>query len=318
MGSYYADTWSKIAKYLHSLTVEDFTINGEYCPSEEMHVSPSICNKFNCLLDCGGCCQNNVLIWIPGESKPDYLNEVKQVEVIVRGVKNLYDYYEDNQKDSKIKWQEGNQDKWHCRYLVIEDGKCGIHGKHPMTCRTEIMRFLDVPSWTRSKYDKKGDLLKPELIQIQEVKIGRRKLSDYKTSLISLSNLKTEGEKPNRFPGKMCHIRNAPFPRPWKMRMIDGYTSKQKKKMSIQQKEELGIKYDEIRCEIFSEPSPDGIKDSIERLQQIQLYSNYFKIETRIPCIIDWLQNASHRALEEPLVFKPGQAVVSFERRGRL
>jgi Fe-S-cluster containining protein len=317
----YRDTWSKITKYLFCLSSEPFTMNGKQYQSKPLKISPSICLKFDCQLECGGCCANNVLIWLPHEVKPSYVKTKKQIEVNGK----LYDYFVDDQKDPEIIWQDRNIDKHFCRHLDLNSGKCGIHSEHPMTCRVEIMRFLEIPEseeTSQSKYYKQG-YEPPD----NKPKTKGRELIPRLFQITPQGKKKEAGPKDVVQEIKLAHFTRGSF----QFRMIDGFTPAQKKgtkqsraltigemkQLSSQHPERYANqpKHDGIRCRIASEPSREGINDSIERLQQIKVYSDYFKIKTRIPCIIDWLENGSPSALSDPLRFESNEAIVPFQRR---
>lgn len=125
----------KIAEcYFRAFALEDFTLDGQVVkvPSEVV-ISPLLWRGYTCPAMCGGCCFKFSLLWIPEESKPNnhYTHNPEPKRYSFNGKDKLF--LEDD--------QSGNDDKY-CKHLQKEDGRCGIHGKHPFACDFELIKIL--------------------------------------------------------------------------------------------------------------------------------------------------------------------------------
>jgi len=94
-------------------------------------VSPGILRGFTCPAMCGACCKSFTMDWLPYETMPHNPRRIKLRTFMING------------RDVPVftDAQAGN-DTGYCRYLRHEDGRCGIHGTHPMPCDFELIRPL--------------------------------------------------------------------------------------------------------------------------------------------------------------------------------
>jgi Fe-S-cluster containining protein len=134
------DTIDKIvATYFACVTAEPFEYKGERYEPKRLTVSPFLFQGFTCPAMCGGCCQKFTLDYLPIETLPDMtlMQEGRFVERDVmfngRAIPILSDVQADNY---------GTR----CRNMSKEDGRCGIHGKHPFSCDFELIRFIKYSS----------------------------------------------------------------------------------------------------------------------------------------------------------------------------
>lgn len=126
----------KIAEcYFRAFALEDFTLDGQVIkvPSEVV-ISPLLWRGYTCPAMCGGCCFKFSLLWTPFESVPtDQKATLNYSEVgyTFNGKRKVF--FEDDQSDNTNKM---------CKHLQKEDGRCGIHGKHPFACDFELIKIL--------------------------------------------------------------------------------------------------------------------------------------------------------------------------------
>lgn len=125
----------KIAScYFKAFALENFTIDGEVIevPSEVV-ISPLLWRGYTCPAMCGGCCFKFSLLWMPSEAQPHSTigHFATPTYYTFNGKKK--EFYEDDQNDNDQKM---------CKHLKKEDGRCGIHGKHPFACDFELIKIL--------------------------------------------------------------------------------------------------------------------------------------------------------------------------------
>lgn len=119
--------------YFSSVTSVPFTFQGkEYFP-RDIKVSSNLLKGFSCLENCGACCRDFTLDFIANEPHP---YELQNREVLFNGrpLKIYSDLNDENKTDK--------HGKIRCKHLNIENGRCGIHMKHPLSCDFELLRFL--------------------------------------------------------------------------------------------------------------------------------------------------------------------------------
>jgi hypothetical protein len=114
-----------IPTYFSGFTTLPFVYKGkEYLP-RPLRVSPSLARGLGCPPMCAGCCPRFSLDYLPFEDKPYDLTERK---VVVNG--KPFVVHSDLQDAG-----------WHCKNVIKETGRCGIHGKQPFSCDFEIIRM---------------------------------------------------------------------------------------------------------------------------------------------------------------------------------
>lgn len=124
----YVDSVDKIVKtYFACLCEEPFTYKGEEYAPRPLRVGTGLFRHATCPANCGGCCSKFSLDYIPGERLP---NGVERRDVAFNGNKVIV--FTDTQTDNA---------GYYCRHLRKEDGRCAIHGKHPLSCEVELFRF---------------------------------------------------------------------------------------------------------------------------------------------------------------------------------
>lgn len=122
------DSFSKIVTaYFAALTRQPFTFQNQVYSPKPILLSPLLFRGFTCPAGCGGCCHAVTLDWLPGEPQPEDL-EPRWVEFNGRAWLLMTDP-QDHQRPK-------------CKHLDRADGRCGIHGLHPMPCDVELMKFV--------------------------------------------------------------------------------------------------------------------------------------------------------------------------------
>lgn len=118
--------------YLAAVTKEPFTFNGKRYEPKELRISPAVLRDFKCLANCGACCRDFTLDWLPNEKMP-YKVEKRTVEVNGKEYEICTDLNTENIKDKFGKVR--------CKNLNQENGRCMIHMSHPFSCDFELLRF---------------------------------------------------------------------------------------------------------------------------------------------------------------------------------
>lgn len=129
------DSIDKIVdSYFAVVTKEQFSYKKKAYAPKPLTVSPGIFRGYTCPPECGACCHRFSLDYLPAEAYVGGTFEKRVPNVAERRVEFnghsilvLSDLQTDN-------------DAHHCRNLVMETGRCGIHGLHPFTCDFELIR----------------------------------------------------------------------------------------------------------------------------------------------------------------------------------
>ena len=125
----HSDSIDKIVTaYFAGISRSPFSYKGKVYEPKTLVVSPLLLRGYTCPEHCGGCCPRFSLDYIADEEKP---YELKAREVQFNNKKIII--YSDEQKDHQ---------NHHCRNLIHENGRCGVHGKQPFSCDFELIRFL--------------------------------------------------------------------------------------------------------------------------------------------------------------------------------
>lgn len=123
------DSIDKIVEYYFSaVTKEDFTYKGKTFKATRLLVSPLLLRGTTCPVNCGGCCYRFSLDYIKSEEKPDFVSP-RTIEFDGREVEVFSDL-------------QDNHDDAHCKYLMQENGRCGIHKVNPFSCDFELIRVI--------------------------------------------------------------------------------------------------------------------------------------------------------------------------------
>lgn len=118
-----------IKKYFAALTEEPFTYKKETYKPKPLVVSPLLIRGgFRCLPNCGGCCLNFSLDYLPDEVTPE-----SAVEQTVE--------FNGKQVVLKRDLQTGNTG-YHCKFLDMKSGLCTIHEINPLSCDFEPIRVV--------------------------------------------------------------------------------------------------------------------------------------------------------------------------------
>ncbi len=116
-----------VTTYFSSVTTHPFRYTGvEYLP-KKLVVSPAIFRSLDCVPDCGACCLNYTLDYLPDE-KPTF--SVIEKNISISNVDFLL--YSDPQDNTPTRY---------CRNLDLMTGRCKIHSFHAFSCDFEILRF---------------------------------------------------------------------------------------------------------------------------------------------------------------------------------
>lgn len=125
----HGDTLDKIiGVYLAAVCDESFEYKRRRYHPKPLIVSPLLLRGHTCPMECGACCNNFSLDYLPGEVSA---KESSLRRVLISG--RLVDVLSDEQSDV--------QDRW-CRNLNRETGRCRIYEHRPMACDFELIRFL--------------------------------------------------------------------------------------------------------------------------------------------------------------------------------
>ena len=116
----YNDSIEKVNGYIDNLVKVD-----------NATISDLFYRKFNCPEGCGGCCPKFSLdYW--GQRWDDFKMEYPElVENFEHRIVNGVDVWTDTQADNETR---------SCKYLNMENGRCGIHTVNPMSCEFEPIK----------------------------------------------------------------------------------------------------------------------------------------------------------------------------------
>src|SRR5262249_19671389 len=121
-----------ISIYMAAVCRKPFVYEGKIFTPLPLKVSPLIFRDFGCPSQCGACCKAYSLDYLPSETVHPAATLTNR-PVVVNGFP--YQVRSDRQLDRK--------DQYYCRHLNLQDGRCGLHGKHPFSCDFELLRFVE-------------------------------------------------------------------------------------------------------------------------------------------------------------------------------
>ena len=122
-----------IERYFPPICTQQFEFKGVVYRPKTLKINPSIfVRRMTCVEKCAACCPKFTLDFLPDEKQAWWAEEdaVAARHVEFNGEQILI--YSDV--------QEANTD-YYCHRLNKDRGLCGIHGKHPMSCDFECLRF---------------------------------------------------------------------------------------------------------------------------------------------------------------------------------
>jgi hypothetical protein len=127
----YTDSVEKVIQsYFAGVCRTAFQYGGKTYEPKNLIVSHLIFRGYTCPEHCGGCCPRFSLDYIQGESiHPNIKGEGRTI--LFNG--HEVPVYSDMQAD---------HNNHHCRNLIHENGRCGVHGKQPFSCDFELIRFI--------------------------------------------------------------------------------------------------------------------------------------------------------------------------------
>lgn len=117
-----------VTSYFSVVTAEDFDYKDITYKKKDVVVRKEIFRGFTCPASCGACCSRFSLDYLPSEPHPYNLTE----RVVTFKGKPVT-IYSDIQND---------HEDYHCRNLNKDNGRCGVHGKHPFSCDFELIRSI--------------------------------------------------------------------------------------------------------------------------------------------------------------------------------
>lgn len=124
--------------YFASVAAEPFTFAGnEYLP-KKIKVSPSLLRGFSCVENCGACCRDFTLDFLPSEKEAWHPNDDHiQLRIVNFSGRDVEMYTDWNLENPVDKFN-----KIRCKHLNMNNGRCGIHMRHPLSCDFELLRFF--------------------------------------------------------------------------------------------------------------------------------------------------------------------------------
>lgn len=127
------DSVDKIVKsYFASVTAEPFTYKNETYHPRPLYVSPLLLRGYTCPEGCAACCPRFSLDYLPKEKRP-YKMPGRTISIAIGNQHHEIQLYSDMQSEHS---------NYHCKNLIHENGRCGIHGTHPFSCDFELIRFM--------------------------------------------------------------------------------------------------------------------------------------------------------------------------------
>lgn len=119
-----------VLRYVGAVAKSDFTYNGDVVRALPLRVSPDLFRGYTCPPGCGGCCFKFSLVYLPEETWPYDDLEPFTIEINGKAVQLFHDRQAENTSQR-------------CRHLQRDDGRCGIHGRHPFSCDFELIRVTE-------------------------------------------------------------------------------------------------------------------------------------------------------------------------------
>lgn len=121
-----------VSQYFAAITKIPFAVGKKVIQPKPLQVSSLLARGYECR-NCGACCMNFTLDYIPGERIPPGLSK-RLVKFDGRDI----EIYSDSQKENL---------QHHCKHLTSPSALCGIHDgpdrpfAHPFSCDFELIRF---------------------------------------------------------------------------------------------------------------------------------------------------------------------------------
>lgn len=117
-----------VTAYFAAINRSSFTYMDKVYPPKNLIVSTLLLRGYTCPEHCGGCCPRFSLDYLPVETRP-YDMPFRTVNFNGADIK----LYSDLQND---------HENHHCKNLIHENGRCGVHGKQPFSCDFELIRAI--------------------------------------------------------------------------------------------------------------------------------------------------------------------------------
>lgn len=153
-----------IDTYFACITAETFTFGDKTYRPRDLRISPDLIRGMICYENCGACCRDFTLDFLPQEKAP--------YDIISRQVS-----FNGKQFEIMTDFNDlGIVDKFgvvRCKNLK-DNGRCGIHMKHPFSCDFELLRFVQPNNKERSGITKFNHQLFGRGWQMKRVTDGER------------------------------------------------------------------------------------------------------------------------------------------------
>jgi len=132
-----------VTSYFATVTAKDFTYKGKVYKRKKLAVSPMIFRGFTCPANCGACCSRFSLDYLPAGTEPHpYALTERTIQFDGREVVIWSDPQPGVNAAPDADPEMLKRLNHHCGNLNQENGRCGIHGKHPFTCDFELIRSI--------------------------------------------------------------------------------------------------------------------------------------------------------------------------------
>lgn len=116
-----------ITSYFSAVSKTSFKWNGKIFYPKPLTISPKLLREAICPPYCGACCKSHTLDYLPNEEHPYEL----QKRLLLFNNKEV-SIYSDLQKG----------EKYYCKHVNKENGRCNIHKTNPFSCDFELTRFI--------------------------------------------------------------------------------------------------------------------------------------------------------------------------------
>lgn len=121
-----------ITTYFACVASKPFTYKKKTYLPKRLAVGQTLLRDYSCLPNCGACCLNYTLDYLPCDAPDTLLDKLELREIFVNDTS--YFVYSD--------LNEFGGDGRHCRNLDLSNGRCGIHPDRAFSCKFELTRFL--------------------------------------------------------------------------------------------------------------------------------------------------------------------------------
>ncbi|UOL51330.1 hypothetical protein [Vibrio phage XZ1] len=260
------DSVDKIAMYMSMVSKTPFRYKGNLYVPKTMRIQENIRKGFLCPASCGSCCGRWSLDYLPNDYLDEHDTHGVETRAPLEAQSDLYEKRVINVNGKDVVLLSDTQEKDYtnrtlkpnaCRNVSMT-GRCDIHNfvlqgdyGQPFSCDFEIIRFISPAGHAQGHVTEK------------QFKEGIR---------YSIGRITTDLYANDRH-----------------MRDVHG---KWREMKSLSHPDFIDVKHVDLpgpKCKL-TDVDEDSVADAIRKFRRLQVWSDYFGIETWLDEIIDWLE----------------------------